>query len=134
MALQLEDSGAYMCQLNTDPMMFKTGFLNVIIPPAIVDIRGPSTVIEGGSARLECEARGEPAPLVFWQRENSREKITTLNRKTGVKQHSVRVEGAVLELQKVKLDMYIISLLLSFSLSLSLSLFWVLAPTGDNVL
>jgi hypothetical protein len=37
---QLEDSGAYMCQLNTDPMRFKMGHLNVVITPDIVHIQG----------------------------------------------------------------------------------------------
>ena len=60
------------------------GYLTVIVTPDIVDIRGPSTIIEGGNARLECEARGEPAPLVFWQRENSKEKITVLNKRLGM--------------------------------------------------
>ncbi|XP_023341856.1 lachesin isoform X2 [Eurytemora carolleeae] len=102
---QLEDTGPYMCQLNTDPMLFKMGYLDVVITPDIVDIRGPSTVIEGGVARLECEARGEPAPMVFWQRENTREKITTLNKKDGTKQRAVRVEGADLHLQKITREM-----------------------------
>jgi len=99
--VQLEDTGPYMCQLNTDPMKFNMGYLDVIITPDIIDIRGPNVVIEGGSASLECEARGEPPPLVFWQRENSREKITSYNRKGDVKQRSVRVEGSVLKLQKI---------------------------------
>ena len=90
-----------MCQLNTDPMLFKMGYLDVVITPDIVNIRGPNTVIEGGMARLECEARGEPNPLVFWQRENTREKITTINKKDGTNQKAVRVEGADLHLHKV---------------------------------
>ena len=36
---QLEDTGPYMCQLNTDPMLFKMGYLDVVITPDIVDIR-----------------------------------------------------------------------------------------------
>ena len=34
---QLEDSGPYMCQLNTDPMKSKMGILNVIIRPDITN-------------------------------------------------------------------------------------------------
>ena len=40
-------------------------------------------VVEGGSTRLECEARGEPKPRVFWQRENSRDLITLYNKGNG---------------------------------------------------
>ena len=36
---QLEDTGPYMCQLNTDPMKSRMGYLDVIITPDIVDIR-----------------------------------------------------------------------------------------------
>jgi hypothetical protein len=99
---QLEDSGAYMCQLNTDPMRFKMGHLNVVITPDIVHIQGPGVVVEGGTARLECEARGEPSPLVFWQRENSREMVTILDRKDGKRRQMVRVDGPVLEMNKVR--------------------------------
>ncbi len=35
---------------------------------------------EGSNAKLECEARGEPPPMVFWQREEKGEKITVYNR------------------------------------------------------
>ena len=44
---QLEDSGPYMCQLNTDPMKTQIGVLDVIIEPDIVDDTGPTTVLEG---------------------------------------------------------------------------------------
>merc|ERR1719209_1280811 len=57
---QLEDSGPYMCQLNTDPMKSRMGILQVIIWPDIVEITGPRVVTEGGHVRLSCEARGEP--------------------------------------------------------------------------
>jgi hypothetical protein len=58
-------------------------------------------VVEGGSARLECEAKGEPSPVVFWQRENSRELLSLLDRKDGKRRQVVRVDGPVLELIKV---------------------------------
>ena len=44
---QLEDSGPYMCQLNTDPMKTHIGVLDVIIKPDIVDVTGPRAVLEG---------------------------------------------------------------------------------------
>ena len=48
---QLEDSGPYMCQLNTDPMKSRMGILEVIIKPDIVDVSGPRAIAEGGNAR-----------------------------------------------------------------------------------
>ena len=48
---QLEDSGPYLCQLNTDPMKSRMGVLNVIIKPDIVDVTGPRAVAEGGNVR-----------------------------------------------------------------------------------
>ena len=48
---QLEDSGPYMCQLNTDPMKSRMGVLNVIVKPDIVDITGARVVTEGGNVR-----------------------------------------------------------------------------------
>ena len=48
---QLEDAGPYMCQLNTEPMKWKMGVLNVIIKPDIVDVTGARAVSEGGNVR-----------------------------------------------------------------------------------
>ena len=48
---QLEDSGPYMCQLNTDPMKSKMGILNVIIRPDIIEVTGSRVVTEGGNIR-----------------------------------------------------------------------------------
>ena len=48
---QLEDSGPYMCQLNTDPMKSKMGILNVIIRPDITEVTGARVVAEGGNVR-----------------------------------------------------------------------------------
>eukprot|EP00088_Acartia_fossae_P055422 TRINITY_DN64286_c0_g1_i1.p1 TRINITY_DN64286_c0_g1~~TRINITY_DN64286_c0_g1_i1.p1 ORF type:complete len:440 (-),score=54.36 TRINITY_DN64286_c0_g1_i1:68-1387(-) len=98
---QLDDTGAYMCQVNTDPMRFKMGYLDVVITPDIIDIRGPEVVTEGSSAILECEARGEPPPMVFWQRERTGEKITVYNT-DGTSSRHVRVEGSALHLKKMR--------------------------------
>ena len=50
---QLEDAGPYMCQLNTEPMKWTMGVLNVIIKPDIVDVTGIRAVSEGGNVRWE---------------------------------------------------------------------------------
>ncbi|XP_060801990.1 lachesin [Amyelois transitella] len=69
--VQANDSGTYMCQVNTDPMKSQMGYLSVVIPPDIVDtVAEGSTAQEGGSVRLTCTATGEPPPTVMWRRDH----------------------------------------------------------------
>ncbi|CAH2040612.1 unnamed protein product, partial [Iphiclides podalirius] len=71
--VQANDSGTYMCQVNTDPMKSQMGHLSVVIPPDIVDtVTEGSSAREGGSVRLTCSATGVPPPTVMWRRENNR--------------------------------------------------------------
>ncbi|XP_068626745.1 lachesin-like, partial [Battus philenor] len=71
--VQANDSGTYMCQVNTDPMKSQMGHLSVVIPPDIVDtVTEGSSAREGGSIRLTCSATGVPPPTVLWRREHSR--------------------------------------------------------------
>ena len=48
---QLEDSGPYMCMLNTDPMKSKMGILNVIIRPGSTEVTGARAVAEEVNVR-----------------------------------------------------------------------------------
>ena len=34
--VQPVDRGWYMCQINTDPMVHRSGFLDVVVPPRII--------------------------------------------------------------------------------------------------
>ncbi|KAJ2938989.1 hypothetical protein O0L34_g18967 [Tuta absoluta] len=71
--VQANDSGTYMCQVNTDPMKSQMGHLSVVIPPDIDDtVAEGSSAREGGSIRLYCTARGVPEPTLMWRREHQR--------------------------------------------------------------
>ncbi|KAA0199718.1 hypothetical protein HAZT_HAZT010372, partial [Hyalella azteca] len=69
---QLADRGYYMCQVNTIPMLFNKGYLEVIVPPNIVDgeTSGDVEVGEDSPSSLHCHATGYPAPTVRFKRED----------------------------------------------------------------
>ncbi|XP_017880574.1 lachesin-like isoform X2 [Ceratina calcarata] len=72
--VQPNDSGTYMCQVNTDPMRSQTGHMKVVIPPDIVDLDGSAdlTAEENSDLRLRCRATGTPQPVITWKREDGR--------------------------------------------------------------
>ncbi|GLV45453.1 Dpr-interacting protein kappa [Carabus blaptoides fortunei] len=70
--VQESDRGWYMCQINTDPMRSRQGYLQVVVPPSIVD-KDTSTdmvVLESTNVSLTCKANGYPEPYVMWRRED----------------------------------------------------------------
>ncbi|XP_077296165.1 lachesin-like [Arctopsyche grandis] len=72
--LREADRGWYMCQINTEPMLSQLAYLQVVVPPDIVDEATSSDVVvrEGSSASLSCMAQGSPKPSITWRREDSR--------------------------------------------------------------
>lgn len=52
----------------------KMGYVNVVIPPDIMDDRSSDGMVarEGGNIRLKCVATGTPEPTVTWKREDGR--------------------------------------------------------------
>nr|XP_029732561.1 lachesin-like [Aedes albopictus] len=64
------DKGWYMCQINTDPMKSQMGYLNVVVPPDILDHQTSQdmTVPEGSNVTLSCVATGVPEPTIVWKR------------------------------------------------------------------
>ncbi|XP_055644447.1 lachesin isoform X2 [Toxorhynchites rutilus septentrionalis] len=69
------DRGWYMCQVNTDPMRSRKGYLQVVVPPAIVESLTSNDMVvrEGTNVTLACKAKGFPDPYVMWRREDGDE-------------------------------------------------------------
>ncbi|XP_054016111.1 lachesin-like isoform X1 [Hylaeus anthracinus] len=96
--VQKNDSGAYMCQVNTDPMRSQKGYMEVEIPPDIMDDESAMVTHEGGNIRLRCVATGSPKPTVTWKREDGKNIIF---RQDGQKQSTKTHVGETLELTGV---------------------------------
>ncbi|XP_037965059.1 neurotrimin [Plutella xylostella] len=94
--LRETDRGWYMCQINTDPMKSQLGYLDVVVPPDILD-RGTSadqTAREGDPVSLTCAATGSPRPAITWRREHA--KPITIN--DGIQVSSL--EGPMLNISR----------------------------------
>ncbi|KAH8408137.1 hypothetical protein KR009_002244 [Drosophila setifemur] len=65
------DKGWYMCQINTDPMKSQVGYLDVVVPPDILDYPTSTDMVirEGSNVTLKCAATGSPSPTITWRRE-----------------------------------------------------------------
>lgn len=101
--VQPNDSGTYMCQVNTDPMRSQTGHMKVVIPPDIMDLDDTAdslTAEENGDLRLRCRATGNPKPVVIWRREDGRN-ITLRNEHQGIKRMPT-YEGEQLHLRGIQ--------------------------------
>ncbi|XP_076641036.1 lachesin [Halictus rubicundus] len=85
--VQPNDSGTYMCQVNTEPMRSQTGHMKVVIPPDIMDLDDSTDLLtaeENSDLRLRCRATGTPEPVVTWRREDGGN--ITLRTQKGVQQ------------------------------------------------
>ncbi|XP_034472221.1 LOW QUALITY PROTEIN: neurotrimin [Drosophila innubila] len=71
--VQESDRGWYMCQINTDPMKSQMGYLDVVVPPDIVDYQTSQDVVRtsGQNVTLTCSATGVPLPTITWRREEN---------------------------------------------------------------
>ncbi|GBM19082.1 Lachesin [Araneus ventricosus] len=102
--VQAADKGGYMCQINTVPMKSQVGYLDVLVPPDILDQGSSSDVVvrEGANVTLTCKAGGYPTPNITWRREDNEpiplgawqgQKVTDPN--------AVTYEGEVLSITRV---------------------------------
>ncbi|XP_021923939.1 opioid-binding protein/cell adhesion molecule homolog isoform X2 [Zootermopsis nevadensis] len=91
------DRGWYMCQINTDPMKSQIGYLEVVVPPDILDYPTSTDMVvrEGTNVTLRCAATGSPQPSITWRREGG-ETIPL-----GNGQEVASVEGPVFNITRV---------------------------------
>lgn len=70
--VQQEDSGYYMCQINTQPMISQVGYLEIVVPPEFVNevVNRNISVAENANITLSCRATGNPIPKIKWRRED----------------------------------------------------------------
>ncbi|XP_020278701.1 neurotrimin isoform X2 [Pseudomyrmex gracilis] len=68
------DRGWYMCQVNTDPMESRQGYLQVVVPPSIITKETSTDMVvrESSNVTLTCKATGFPEPYVMWRREDGK--------------------------------------------------------------
>ncbi|XP_033334327.1 lachesin isoform X3 [Megalopta genalis] len=73
--VQEDDRGWYMCQVNTDPMRSRQGYLQVVVPPSIKTNETSSDMVvrEGANVTLTCKAKGYPEPYIAWSREDGKD-------------------------------------------------------------
>nr|XP_045609469.1 lachesin-like isoform X1 [Procambarus clarkii] len=86
------DRGWYMCQVNTDPMRSRQGYVDVVVPPDIIDREssGDLTVREGQDVALTCRAKGHPPPSIIWRREDNKDIVL----EPGNTGHGVGMKGS----------------------------------------
>uniref|UniRef100_A0A2S2QG06 Lachesin n=2 Tax=Sipha flava TaxID=143950 RepID=A0A2S2QG06_9HEMI len=70
--VQETDRGWYMCQINTEPMTSQKGYLQVVVPPRVIDEESSMDLVvkEGSDMLLQCKAQGYPEPYIMWRRED----------------------------------------------------------------
>ncbi|OXU30426.1 hypothetical protein TSAR_001863 [Trichomalopsis sarcophagae] len=97
-SVEQQDRGYYMCQVNTNPMISQVGFLEVVVPPNILDSESTSSTVavrEHQNVTLTCKADGYPTPKLKWKREDNQ--VILVDRRTKVLTH----EGEQLNLTKI---------------------------------
>ncbi|XP_023244457.1 lachesin-like [Centruroides sculpturatus] len=101
--LQVSDQGFYMCQINTEPMVSQHGYLDVTVPPSILEEKTSSDTMidERSKVSLRCTASGYPTPTITWRREDGKD----INLSPyGGKKHAAKVEGEYLNITQVTRD------------------------------
>ncbi|VVC44573.1 Immunoglobulin subtype,Immunoglobulin-like domain,Immunoglobulin-like fold,Immunoglobulin subtype 2 [Cinara cedri] len=95
--LRESDRGWYMCQINTDPMKSQLGFLDIVVPPDILDYPTSTdmSITERSNVSLRCAASGSPTPNITWRKEGSEFILLEHGKKVN------SVEGPILNLTQI---------------------------------
>ncbi|XP_054161089.1 lachesin-like, partial [Oppia nitens] len=103
-SVRAQDKGWYMCQINTDPMLTLGGYVDVLIPPSIVDsdTSSDTAVDERQRLSLRCRANGYPQPTITWRREDNKD--INLGLYGGKKYSAAKVEGEYLNISQLTRD------------------------------
>lgn len=117
-----------MCQINSVPMKYAIGYLDILTPPLFDDMPMPSTltssqdgsyvdkssiitttqsppgagvitVIEGKNVTISCHANGHPIPLITWRREDNEPIL--LNGASPTLDGVSKIDGSSISLQTV---------------------------------
>ncbi|XP_054721618.1 lachesin-like [Uloborus diversus] len=102
--VQESDKGGYMCQINTAPMKSQVGYLDVLVPPDILDEGSSSDVIvrEGANVTLTCKAVGYPTPNITWRREDNEPiPLGAWQGKKFTDPNAITYEGEILSITRV---------------------------------
>uniref|UniRef100_A0A182VEG9 Ig-like domain-containing protein n=1 Tax=Anopheles merus TaxID=30066 RepID=A0A182VEG9_ANOME len=93
-----------MCQINTDPMKSQMGYLDVVVPPDILDYPTSTDMVvrEGSNVTLRCAAVGSPAPAIVWRREAG-DNISLQDGEQGGKYEPVLIDNAYKVVMKLSI-------------------------------
>ncbi|XP_067120306.1 lachesin-like isoform X2 [Centruroides vittatus] len=99
--VRIEDQGSYMCQINTEPMVSQLGYLEVMVPPSVVEDGTSSDIVveERSKVSLRCRASGYPVPNISWRREDGKD--INLGSYGGRRYSAPKVEGEYLNISQV---------------------------------
>ena len=71
--LKRSDTGTYKCELAVDPPKELIHNLEVLYAPEIKAVtQGEQLVRKGNSISLECQAKGNPTPIIKWTQVDGR--------------------------------------------------------------
>ncbi|VDM49675.1 unnamed protein product [Toxocara canis] len=66
--VQENDIGGYSCQLNTDPILSRAGYLHLRVKPIVIPQSKVVVAVTSGQATLVCNVEAWPRPTMTWEK------------------------------------------------------------------